>query len=89
MPLIPDPADTWPGAPVSDDAQARLARSAEGATLGLPRTEAEQYVAVRAETVEPFYLLLYAQGEEKDALTLHQVLNTELRSRDCPWPARD
>ena len=89
MPPTPDPADTWPGAATPDDAQARLARSAEGATLGLPRTEAEQYVAVRAETVEPFYLFLYGEGEEKDALALHQALDTELRSRDCPWPARD
>jgi tRNA A-37 threonylcarbamoyl transferase component Bud32 len=89
MPQTPEPADSWPGAAIPDDAQIRLARSAEGATLGLPRTEAEQYVAVRAETVEPFYLLLYAQRDEKDATALHQALATELGSRDCSWPARD
>jgi len=89
MPPTPDPADSWPGAGAPGDAHARLARSAEGATLGLPRIEAEQYVAVRAERVEPFYLLLYAEGEEKDALALHQALDSELRSRDCPWPVRD
>ncbi len=79
------------GNPADDDSIERIVRFNEGAIQSLPRLEAlqDQYVSVRAETVEPSLLLIYAETERKDALALAAALKTQLAAHGCDWPLHD